>query len=70
MPQERLPSKLYDKMNEKEPVERPRVVNGPIRSGPNPAQTQKCKPETENNLKVVNGPQKTGNLFSKNAKFR
>ena len=27
-----------------------RVVNGPIRSGPNPARTRKCKPEPENNL--------------------
>ena len=28
------------------------VVNGPTRSGPNPARTRKCKPEPENNLKL------------------
>ena len=41
----------------------PRVVNGPTRSGPNPARTQKCKPEPENNLKLKMSPKKPELLF-------
>ena len=30
-----------------------RVVNGPTRSGPNPARTRKCKPEPSPNPKII-----------------
>ena len=41
-----------------------RVVNGPTRSGPNPARTRKCKAEPENNLKLQMSPKKPEQLFT------
>ena len=41
-----------------------RVVNGPTRSGPNLAQTRKCKSEPENDLKLQMSPKKNEQLYA------